>query len=152
MKTALAAFTAGLLFAIGLALGGMTSPDKIVAFLDITGEWDPTLAFVMLGALATYAPLYHLITRRRAAPFLTKPLLTPRFEIPTRRDITPPLIIGAALFGAGWALSGFCPGPAIASAATLQPTVWTFLGGMIAGMLLYRAYEALQTRTRETAR
>lgn len=148
MKTALAAFTAGLLFAIGLALGGMTSPDKIVAFLDITGEWDPTLAFVMLGALATYAPLYHLITRRRAAP-----LLAARFEIPTRRDITPPLIIGAALFGAGWALSGFCPGPAIASAATLQPTVWTFLGGMIAGMLLYRAYEALQaTRTRETAR
>lgn len=137
MKKSLVAFAAGALFAVGLALGGMTRPDKVIAFLDVFGDWDPSLAFVMIGAIGVYSPLFHLITRRRKAP-----ILAARFEIPARRDLTPSLIIGAVLFGAGWGLGGFCPGPAIASAATLHPTVWMFLGGMLGGMALYRGYEA----------
>lgn len=138
MKKSLVAFAAGLLFAVGLALGGMTRPDKVIAFLDVFGDWDPSLAFVMLGAIGVYSPLFHLVMRRRKAPVLAR-----RFEVPTRRDLTPSLVVGAVLFGAGWGLGGFCPGPAIASAATLHPTVWMFLGGMLGGMALYRGYEAM---------
>lgn len=138
----LVAFIAGIIFAVGLALGGMTRPDKVISFLDVFGAWDPSLAFVMLGAIGVYAPLLRLITRKRQ-----KPILADTFQIPTNRELTPPLVIGALLFGAGWGLSGFCPGPAIASAPTVHPTVWLFIGGMLGGMLLYRIYDALKSST-----
>ena len=142
MRLACAAFAAGLLFALGLGLGGMTQPARVIGFLDVAGRWDPTLALVMAAALAVYPPLYRLVVRRRA------PLLGERFEIPTRRDLDPALLLGAAVFGVGWGLAGFCPGPAIVSLASgrLDPLVFT--AAMLAGMALYRrATKPSQPRT-----
>lgn len=131
MKTQIVAFAAGLLFALGLALAGMTDPGKVVAFLDIFGDWDPSLAFVMLGAIATYAPGYRLITRR------AHPLFADRFWLPTAKDLTPRLLIGAVLFGIGWGIAGFCPGPALVSLVTLRTDVLLFGLSMITGMALF---------------
>jgi uncharacterized membrane protein YedE/YeeE len=127
----LSALLAGLLFALGLALSGMTQPARVLGFLDVTGAWDPSLAFVMLGALAVYAPAQRLITRRRA-----RPLQAAAFELPATSPIDAALIAGAAVFGVGWGLAGFCPGPAlVASAAGAREAAWTSLG-MLLGMLL----------------
>lgn len=142
LRVPLAAFAAGLLFALGLGIGGMTQPARVIGFLDVAGRWDPTLALVMAAALAVYAPLYRLSVRRRA------PLLGERFEVPTRRDLDPALLLGAAVFGVGWGLAGFCPGPAIVSLASgrLDPLVFT--AAMLAGMTLYRrATKPMQPRT-----
>lgn len=141
-RVPLAAFAAGLLFALGLGIGGMTQPARVIGFLDVAGRWDPTLALVMAAALTVYAPLYRLIVRRRA------PLLGERFEVPTRRDLDAALLLGAAVFGVGWGLAGFCPGPAIVSLASgrLDPLVFT--AAMLAGMALYRrATKPMQPRT-----
>jgi hypothetical protein len=132
MAPLLAAFAAGLLFALGLGLGGMTQPSKVIGFLDVAGAWDPSLALVMVAALAVYAPAYRLITRRRA------PLLAARFLVPTRRDIDLALLVGAVLFGVGWGLVGFCPGPAIVALASGRPTAVTFVIAMVAGMAIHR--------------
>ena len=132
------AFITGLIFAVGLGISGMTQPTKVIGFLDVTGAWDPSLVMVMGGAVVVYFLVFNVIVRRR-----DKPIVGERFGIPSRRDIDPRLLGGAVLFGAGWGLGGFCPGPAIASAATLHPTVWMFLGGMLGGMALYRGYEAM---------
>lgn len=132
MNSALAAFVAGLIFAIGLALSGMTQPGKVTAFLDLFGNWDPSLAFVMMGAIGVYSFLYRLI-RHRAAP-----LYAPAFSVPTRSDLDTRLIGGAALFGIGWGLSGFCPGPAVTSLASGQWSVIVFVAAMVAGMALYQ--------------
>jgi uncharacterized membrane protein YedE/YeeE len=127
----LSALLSGLLFALGLALSGMTQPARVLGFLDVTGAWDPSLAFVMLGALAVYAPAQRLITHRRA-----RPLQAATFELPATSPIDATLIAGAAVFGVGWGLAGFCPGPAlVASAAGAHEAAWTSLG-MLAGMLL----------------
>ena len=142
MRLACAAFAAGLLFALGLGLGGMTQPARVIGFLDVAGRWDPTLALVMAAALAVYAPLYRLVVRRRA------PLLGERFEIPTRRDLDPALLLGAAVFGVGWGLAGFCPGPAIVSLASGRLGPLVFTAAMLAGMALYRrATKPSQPRT-----
>jgi uncharacterized membrane protein YedE/YeeE len=136
---ALAAALSGLLFALGLAVSGMTEPARVLAFLDVTGAWDPSLAFVMVGALAVYAPAHYLITRRRA-----RPLLAASFELPATAPIDAKLLTGAAVFGVGWGLAGFCPGPAlVASAAGAGEAVWTSLG-MLAGMLLFGLVTRLQ--------
>jgi len=140
MNTLLGAFVSGLIFAIGLALSGMTQPAKVTAFLDLTGNWDPSLAFVMGGAILAYAPLYRLIRRRQA------PLFAAAFAIPTRADIDPRLIGGAALFGVGWGLGGFCPGPAIVSLASGHISVVTFVASMLAGMYLFKLVDNLKTR------
>jgi uncharacterized protein len=132
MNTALAAFVAGLIFAVGLAISGMTQPGKVTAFLDLFGNWDPSLAFVMLGAIAVYAVFYRLI-RRRATPFFA-----PTFSIPTRNDLDARLIGGAALFGIGWGLGGFCPGPAVTSLASGRFSVILFVTAMLAGMFLFK--------------
>ncbi len=132
-------FGAGVLFAVGLALGGMTQPQKIIAFLDITGDWDPSLAWVMVGAMLTYGPLFRLVTRRKG------PVFASLFQIPTRRDITPSLVAGAALFGIGWGLSGLCPGPALASAPTAAPFILVFVVTMFAGMGAHRLYTNLRS-------
>ncbi len=127
-------FLAGALFAVGLALAGMTQPQKVIGFLDFFGEWDPSLAFVMVGAIATYGALFPVVTRRKG------PVFASLFRIPERRDITPSLVGGAALFGVGWGLAGFCPGPALASITAGSGTVFVFLGAMLGGMGVYSLY------------
>lgn len=120
----------GLLFGAGLALGGMTDPGKVVAFLDVTGAWDPSLAFVMGSALLVTFPVFAWV--RRSA----RPLFAERFQLPTRRDLDPQLLLGAALFGIGWGIAGLCPGPAIANLAAGSPEILLFVATMVAGMWL----------------
>lgn len=136
----LVSLVAGLIFAAGLVLGGMTQPLKVIGFLDVTGgSWDPSLAFVMGGALAVYGIAFRLITRR------DKPVLAARFQIPTRRDLPPRLFVGASLFGIGWALAGFCPGPAVVAAGSGMTEAFLFLPGMAGGMLIFRFWDARDT-------
>ncbi len=132
----LTAFVAGLIFAVGLVVGGMTQPAKVIGFLDVSGgAWDPSLALVMGGALVVYGVAFRLITRR------PQPVLAPQFLVPTRRDLSPRLFAGAALFGIGWALAGFCPGPAIVSVGAGVTEALLFLPGMVGGMLLLRVWD-----------
>lgn len=118
----------GLLFAIGLAVGGMTNPLKVISFLNVAGPWDPSLAFVMGGAIAVYAPVYWL-TRK-----MKNPLFDVTFHLPTRRDIDTRLVVGAVLFGIGWGLGGFCPGPGIVSSMSFKSTALVFTASMLVGM------------------
>jgi hypothetical protein len=140
MNSLLAAFVSGLLFAIGLGISGMTQPAKVTAFLDFAGNWDPSLACVMIGAIMVHAVLYRLIRRRPV------PLFASTFSVPTRTDIDPRLIGGAALFGIGWGLGGFCPGPAVTSLASGQVSVAIFVAAMVVGMYLYKLIEGLSPR------
>lgn len=126
----LTALVAGLLFGFGLALSGMTEPAKVVGFLDFTGAWDPSLGFVMGGALAIFSPSFFLIRRLRA-----RPLLPGKFDLPTATAITPRLALGATIFGAGWGLAGFCPGTVVTSLPTLTSTVLYVVGGVFLGIL-----------------
>jgi len=137
MNSLIASFAAGLIFAVGLGISGMTQPAKVTAFLDFTGNWDPSLACVMIGAIVVHAALYRLIRRRSA------PLFTSTFSIPTRTDIDPRLVGGAALFGIGWGLGGFCPGPAVTSLASGRMSVVIFVAAMVIGMYLYKLIETL---------
>jgi uncharacterized membrane protein YedE/YeeE len=129
----LPAFAAGLIFAVGLVLSGMTNPAKVIGFLDVGGRWDPSLAFVMMGAIGVFLPVFHLSKRRQ------RPLLADAFAIPDKSIIDGRLLAGAALFGLGWGAGGYCPGPAVASAATGATPVLIFLGCMLAGMAITRA-------------
>lgn len=119
----------GLVFGLGLVISGMSNPAKVLNFLDIFGTWDPSLAFVMGGASLTTFVGYRLAWRRE------RPLLMPRFEIPTRADIDVPLLTGAAIFGIGWGIGGFCPGPAWTALPLAAPGTLAFLPAMLAGML-----------------
>ncbi len=134
MAATVAAFAAGMLFALGLGLSGMTQPAKVTGFLDVFGAWDPSLAFVMVGAIGVHAALRPFIVRRAA------PVLAPRFVLPTRHEVDGRLIAGAALFGIGWGLGGFCPGPAITALASSQSAVVVFVTAMLAGMWLYQRF------------
>ncbi len=140
MKPVFAAYAAGISFAVGLALAGMTHPSKIIGFLDVFGSWDPSLAFVMAGAVGVHFGLLRLILRRKA------PLFRPQFVIPSRRDVDAPLLVGAALFGIGWGASGFCPGPAIVSVPGGGSAALTFTAAMFGGMILHEAYQRALTR------
>jgi hypothetical protein len=133
VRDVLSSLIAGIVLGAGLAVSRMMNPAKVVAFLDFAGDWDPTLAFVMGGALIAAAPGFALAKKRSA------PILGGTFRIPTRRDIDAPLVIGAAIFGVGWGLSGFCPGPALAALSTGMWQVAVFVAAMVAGMLLFRA-------------
>ncbi|MGQ0732483.1 MAG: DUF6691 family protein [Acidobacteriota bacterium] len=125
---------AGALFGIGLAVSGMTRPDKIVGFLDLFGAWDPTLAFVMAGALAAHMGSARLAMRRPA------PVYAASFEHPQQGDRPDVgLIAGSALFGVGWGLSGLCPGPSLVALASFSAQPVVFVVAMIAGMALHRA-------------
>jgi hypothetical protein len=136
MRQGAVAFVSGVLFALGLVVGGMTQPAKVQGFLDVTGAWDPTLMFVMGGALLVYGVLYRLIMKRPA------PLLEAKFHVPSRRDLDGRLIGGAALFGVGWGLAGYCPGPGLASlGGGVMPL--TFVVAMIVGMLAQQALDDL---------
>jgi len=125
---------AGALFAVGLAISGMTSPAKITAFLDIGGAWDPALAFVMVGAIAVYASLQRIIRRRVA------PVLADRFHVPVARRIDARLVAGAALFGVGWGVSGYCPGPALVSLGGGTASALIFVVAMIGGVAFARRF------------
>lgn len=132
MKRAVVAFICGLVFGAGLIISQMSNPAKVIGFLDITGNWDPSLALVMGGAVAVFGVLYRLALRQGT------PLLAPRFTLPQKDSLDAPLMAGALIFGIGWGLGGFCPGPAIVSAAFGDARVWAFVAAMIAGMLVYR--------------
>ncbi|MCM2281208.1 MAG: YeeE/YedE family protein [Bdellovibrionaceae bacterium] len=127
-------FVVGILFAIGLALSGMTQPQKIINFLD-PWNWDPSLLFVMLGAVGVHALSYPLIRRRQS------PLLDTKWHVPTRQDLTSRLVLGSALFGIGWGLGGYCPGPGLASLASGDARSFIFVGAMLAGMMLFKKTE-----------
>jgi hypothetical protein len=131
MRTSWVALAAGVVFGAGLALADMTNPAKVQNFLDVLGSWDPSLAFVMGTALVTSA-LGYRVARRRGAP-----LLAPAFNLPDRTDLDPRLVAGAALFGVGWGLGGFCPGPALAGVLQGVPQVYLFVAAMLTGMWLH---------------
>ncbi|MEJ7872882.1 MAG: DUF6691 family protein [Rubrobacteraceae bacterium] len=123
---------AGALFGLGLAVSGMVDPAKVIGFLDVAGDWDPTLAFVMGGALLVTIPAFRLIFKR------PRPVLADEFELPTKKELDARLLGGSALFGVGWGLSGFCPGPAVTALATGLTPVFAFVVAMIAGMAIYK--------------
>ena len=130
MKRALAALLCGLVFGVGLALAGMTSPQKVLAFLDVAGDWDPALLCVLGGAVVTAAIAFRLVLSR------PRPLFDARFHLPDRSRIDAPLVVGSILFGIGWGIAGYCPGPAVALLAVPgNPELPLFLGGMLAGIL-----------------
>lgn len=132
MKTWALPLAAGLLFAVGLVVSGMTQPSKVIAFLDFTGNWDPSLAFVMVGAIGVYVLVHRGLVLRRE-----RPVYAQRFFIPTATAIDARLILGAIIFGAGWGLSGFCPGPAlVAFGAGTSAALW-FVPAALAGMALF---------------
>ncbi len=132
MREIMSGLGAGLLFGGGLAVGGMTDPRIVVGFLDVAGDWNPTLIFVLLGAVVTTFIGYRLVLRRPA------PVFAETFALPARSEMDSRLLGGAALFGVGWGLSGYCPGPAVASAASLQPGTLVFLAAMLFGMVCVR--------------
>ena len=132
MKGTIAAAIAGAVFALGLVISGMTDPGRVTAFLDIGGRWDPTLAFVMAGAIAVHAPLLRWVLRR------TRPMFDAKFHLPKQHAIEPRLVVGAALFGVGWGLSGYCPGPALVSVGTTAAPALVFVGAMVAGITITR--------------
>lgn len=139
MRNVALAYGVGLLFGVGLLVSGMARPDKVVGFLDVTGAWDPSLAFVMVGAIAVHAVAYRFVPRLRA------PLWAARWGIPTRRDVDWRLLVGAALFGAGWGLGGYCPGPAFTGLATGAASTLLFTGAMLAGMWAFTLWETSRT-------
>ena len=132
MLRMLVALFSGTLFGLGLAVSGMVDPAKVIGFLDVAGNWDPTLAFVMGGALLVTIPAFRLILKH------PHPALANNFELPTKRGVDTRLIGGAALFGLGWGLGGFCPGPAVTALATGLTPVFAFVAAMVAGMVLYK--------------
>ena len=128
----LTAFLIGLIFGTGIAVSGMMNPAKVLNFFDLAGSWDPSLAFVMGGALITTFAGYRLILRR------PRPVLAPAFQLPTARRIDARLIGGAAVFGIGWGIAGFCPGGALPALGLFQPDAVIFVGAMIAGITIAR--------------
>jgi hypothetical protein len=123
---------AGLIFGLGLLISGMANPTKVQNFLDLSGTFDPSLIFVMAGAVVVTFAGYRLVLRR------PRPVLAERFYLPTAKDIDARLVGGAALFGIGWGLSGFCPGPAITSLALLAKGTLVFVPAMLAGVAVAR--------------
>ncbi len=132
MKKNISSFIVGLLFSLGLGISGMTQAQKVVGFLDVFGSFDPSLMFVMIAAIAVHSIAYRLIRKR------SSPLLNSEWLVPTKKDITPALIVGSLLFGIGWGIAGFCPGPAIVSLVSLKLNSLVFVASMIGGMLLFK--------------
>ena len=132
MRIPIASLVTGTIFGAGLALSDMINPARVLAFLDLAGDWDPSLAFVMGGAIIPMVIAYAVSRRMRT------PLFDKSFFIPENRVLDSRLLIGAALFGVGWGLVGFCPGPAIAGLVMGLWQPWLFVAAMLAGMLLHR--------------
>ena len=125
------ALVSGTLFGLGLGISGMANPAKVLGFLDVAGAWDPTLALVMLGALTVTTPAFRYVLKLR------HPWFAPGFALPTKTDLEPRLITGAALFGVGWGLAGFCPGPALTALVSGNGAVYAFVGAMLVGFLIH---------------
>ena len=140
MKVKVGAFLGGALFGVGLAIAGMTQPAKIVGFFDFFGSWDPSLAFVMLGAITVYTPVY-----RWAIRTWQRPIWAPAFSLPTREEIDGRLVLGSAIFGVGWGLGGYCPGPAFTSVGAGSQEAFMFGAAMLVGVGAYQFF----TRIRE---
>lgn len=136
---------AGVVFALGLGLSGMTLPGRVLAFLDVTGAWDPSLALVMGGALAVASLVFRSTLKR------PKPLLDVRFHLPTKTAVDGRLVVGAALFGIGWGLAGYCPGPALVGLAGLAPETLVFVAAMVSGMAAFQWVEARKVATGNVA-
>jgi hypothetical protein len=136
----ISAFITGLIFGIGLIISGMTNPAKIIDFLDITGQWDPSLLLVMLGAVSITFFAFRFVERKSVS------LLGDNIQLPKKTGLDKPLILGAVLFGIGWGLAGYCPGPALASLSSgLLPPV-LFVLTMITGMGIFEIYKKLSTK------
>jgi uncharacterized membrane protein YedE/YeeE len=131
----------GLLFGIGLTLSDMINPQRVLGFLDVAGSWDPTLAFVMGGALLVTFPAFQLVKK------FGQPVCAAQFQIPTNKVIDTKLVTGSAMFGIGWGLVGFCPGPAIAALVTLQADVFIFGGSLLVGMVLFQVWDAMAKKS-----
>jgi uncharacterized membrane protein YedE/YeeE len=136
----LSAWAIGLIFGLGISLSGMANPAKVLNFFDIAGNWDPSLAFVMGGALATTFLGYRLIFRRAV------PVLGGGFHLPTAKALDTHLIGGSALFGIGWGISGFCPGGALPALGTGAADVFVFVAALVAGLFLANALKSMQSR------
>ncbi|MFA0813110.1 DUF6691 family protein [Microbulbifer epialgicus] len=132
MKTTITAFLAGLIFGLGLLLSNMANPEKVLGFLDLAGDWDPSLALVMVGAIAAALPAFQLV-KSRGQSFWRMPL-----RLPNNIQIDRPLVIGSLLFGVGWGLAGFCPGPAIVATGAGQEKALVFTLAMLAGMGIFQ--------------
>ena len=131
-RTTMAALASGALFGLGLAVSGMTDPQRILGFLDVFGEFNPALLFVLGGAVCTTMLLFRFVLKQPA------PVLAARFQISGLRDVDRPLLMGAALFGIGWGLAGYCPGPALVGLGVLSSEALWFVPAMLAGMWLHR--------------
>jgi len=135
-------FLVGLLFGLGLLLAGMTDPGKVIGFLDLSGLWDPSLAFVMGGAIAVGFFAF-AVAKKRTQSFLGGAL-----HLPTSNQVDKRLVIGSALFGAGWGIAGFCPGPALVSMADGQPKAAVFVAAMLVGMVVFELADRFVHRPR----
>ena len=146
MQRTLLAAIIGLVFGTGIALCGMANPAKVLNFFDIAGAWDPSLAFVMGGALVVTAIGYRFVLRQ------AKPVCEAKFHLPTSRRLDLPLVAGSSLFGIGWGISGFCPGGAIPALGLGEISAWAFVGAMLAGIFAARTLRlALDQRVIQTA-
>jgi len=122
----------GIIFGVGLVISEMINPEKVLGFLDLFGNWDPSLAFVMIGALIVSSPLFHIIKNKE------KPLFAEKFNYSNNKEVNNRLIVGSALFGAGWGLGGLCPGPAISSIVLININSITFIFAMFFGFYLVK--------------
>ncbi len=134
MNKIVIALLCGVIFGLGLSLSQMLNPNKVLSFLDLAGNWDPSLAFVMMGALAVAMPAYQLIQKRH------KPFLEDGFHVSHKTAIDKPLILGAALFGIGWGMTGYCPGPAVASLGFGAPEAFVMVVAIYAGFFAERFF------------
>ena len=138
MKNIIVPLSSGIIFGIGLMIAGMTNPAKIMGFLNIFGNWDPSLFFVMGGAIIVSMPAFLLLSKKMSAPFFNQ---EEGFNQQSKKNIDRPLIIGSTIFGIGWALVGFCPGPAISSLTQVDGNVFMFFIAMSIGMLIKKSFK-----------
>lgn len=146
MQRSILAGIVGLIFGTGIAFSGMANPAKVLNFFDIAGTWDPSLAFVMGGALLVTAIGYRFVFKR------DKPVWEAKFHLPANRKLDTPLIVGSAVFGIGWGISGFCPGGAIPALGLGEASAWAFVGSMLIGIFAARTIRiALEQRATQSA-
>ncbi len=136
-KRAIVAFLGGIIFAFGLGISGMSDPKKILGFLNVLGKWDPQLIFVMIGALAVHIPANLYMKKKHS------PVLDVKMHLPHQTSISRELMIGSAIFGVGWALSGFCPGPGLVASMDGNWSAITFVIAMVVGMAIHHFYQQM---------
>lgn len=132
MKSTLVAFVSGIIFSVGLVVSGMINPHKVIGFLDILGDWDISLLFVMGGAVTFNLIAFRFVTKRK------EPFFSADWHLPTSSDLDKKLVIGSALFGIGWGIAGICPGPGIVNLVTLKPEAIYFVASLVLGMLVFQ--------------